>query len=422
MSTRTCQRTIAYGLIHRFRFWGLALAIFLGAAGLSSGADLSQAVVRQKVNVVTVAPNLTAPAEPAAPGSLVHDQNVVRTGTASKAELEFSDRTRTRITSNAIFTFDAAARAMNFKQGAGLIGKPTNSGAIEFTSGAVSGSITGSTVFVSTVPIEGGGRTHSKGTTTIVGMLEGKMHGGSRWTDSSGREHTTPFHLGPGEMMVARPDGAPRMAQFDIPRFLKTSPLVKGFKAPLPNADALDRAVAEYESDERRGFIEKTNVMVSTKPKRTLALVGQLPLDVVAQFNGQNDGFFPGPTGVIRAQLVWNTAADLDLMLTLPNGQVVSFANVSVTFNNGRAIAMLDQDNLGRTINFQPNIRVENIVINGIPLAGLYSFLVNNFSTPNGSDAFTLRVFYNGHVQVFNGNLAGGQNSPPVIVQVPPRR
>jgi hypothetical protein len=343
----------------------------------------------------------------------------VRTGTASKAELEFSDRTRTRLTSNAIFTFDAAARAMNFKQGAGLIGKPTNSGAIEFTSGAVSGSITGSTVFVSTVPMEGGGRTHSKGTTTIVGMLEGKMHGGSRWTDGAGREHTTPFSLGPGEMMVARPDGAPRMAQFDIPRFLKSSPLVKGFKSPLPNADALDRAVADYEADERRGFIEKTNVMVSTKPRRTLSLVGTLPLDVVAQLNNKNDGFFPGPTGVIRAQLVWNTAADLDLMLTLPNGQVVNFANVSVTFNNGRAIATLDRDNLGKTINFQPNIRVENIVINGIPLAGLYSFLVNNFNTQNASDAFTLRVFYNGHIQVFHGNLGGGQNSPPVIVQVP---
>lgn len=297
MSTRTCQRTLAYGLIHRFRFGALlSTAVFLGAAGLTSGADLSQAVVRQKVNVVTVAPNLTAPAEPAGPGSLVHDQNVVRTGTASKAELEFSDQTRTRLTSNAIFTFDAAARTMNFKQGAGLIGKPTNSGPIDFTSGAVSGAITGSTVFVSTVPIEGGRKgSKGKGNTTIVGMLEGKMHGGTRWTDSSGHEHTTPFHLGPGEMLVARPDGAPRMAQFDIPRFLKTSPLVKGFKAPLPNADALARAVAEYESDERRGFIQKTNVMVSTAPRRTLALVGQLPLDVVAQLNNpnNNDAFFP---------------------------------------------------------------------------------------------------------------------------------
>ena len=196
---------------------------------------------------------------------------------------------------------------------------------------------------------------------------------------------------------------------------------MKGFKAPLPNAAALDRAVADYESDERHGFIDKTNVMVSTRP-RTIALVGQVFL-LTWWLNSRTQnpgGFLPvGSTGVIRAQLIWNTSADLDLYLTLPNGQVVSFGNVSVTFNNGRAIAMLDHDNLGNTIDVPPNIRVENIVVNGIPLAGLYSFIVNNFNSPNGTDSFTLRVFYNGHMQVFNGSLANGQNSPPIVVQVP---
>jgi hypothetical protein len=419
-------RKAFFAPISRSRRRGLFL-IAVGAsfctAGLASGADLSQAVVRQKVNVVTLAPSLTAAAHPASEGAVIHDENVVRTGTESRAELEFTDLTLARLGSNSIFSFDAKARVMNFQQGAVLFSKPTNSGAIQLRSGAISGAITGTTGFISTVAMEGVGKaghinSNGKGTTTIVGILEGKLQGGSRWTDGAGREHTTSFKLGPGEMLVARPDGPPRFAQFDIPRFVKSSPLVKGFKAPLPNAAAIDRAIADYQSDERRGFIEKTNIMVSTKP-RTLALVGQLPLDVVAQLNNKNDGFFPGPTGVIRAQLVWNTSADLDLFLTLPNGQVVSFSNVAVTFNNGRAIAMLDRDNLGKTINFQPNIRVENIVINGIPLAGLYSFIVNNFNTPNGSDGFTLRVFYNGQVQVFHGNLAGGQNSPPVIVQVP---
>lgn len=257
----------------------------------------------------------------------------------------------------------------------------------------------------------------------MVGMLEGKIHGRSRWTDNSGREHTSPFRLGPGELLVARSDGPPRLAQFDIPRFLKTSPLVTGFSSPLPNAAALDRAVADYRADERSGFIEKTNVMVSSRP-RHVALVGQvLPLDVVAQLKNQNAaGFLPvGSTGVIRAQLIWNTTADLDLYLTLPSGQVVSFSNVSVTFNNGNAIAKLDHDNLGNTIDFPPSIRVENIVVNGIPLAGLYSFVVNNFDSPNGSDSFTLRVLYNGHLQVINGSLPGGRNSLPVIVKVPHR-
>lgn len=427
MFTKIRQKTTSCGRVPRYRGLSLiTMASFLCAAGVASGADISQAVVREKHNVVTVAPNLGGQAQPAAQGAVIHDENVVRTGTESRAELEFADLTLARLGSNAIFSFDAKTRVMNFNQGAGLFSKPSNSGPIQLRAGAISGAITGSTGFISTVPLDGTGkaggtRVSGKGTTTLVGMLEGKMHGGSRWTDSAGREHTTPFHLGPGEMLVARPDGAPRVAQFDIPRFMKTSPLVKGFTGPLPNAAALGRAIADYETDDQRGFIDKTNVMVATR-KRHVALVGYLPLDVVAQLKDQNHGFLPvGSTGIIRAQLIWNTSADLDLYLTLPNGQVVSFGNVSVTFNNGRAIALLDHDNRGNKIDFPPNIRVENIVVNGIPLEGLYSFIVNNFSTPNGSDPFTLRVFYNGRVQVFNGNLANGQSSVPVVVQVPRR-
>ena len=401
------------------------VTVLCAGASVLWGADLSQAVVRQRVNIVTVAPTLGAKAEPAVQGAILYDQNVVETGAASKAELEFADRTRMRMTANAIFTFNTKTRTMNHTQGAVLVSKPTDSGAIELKSGAISGGITGSTVFLSTTPLTSGkaGHTRStrKGSTTVVGMLEGKIRGGARWTDSSGREHSTPFRLGPGELLVARSDAPPRVAQFDLPRFLKSSPLVTGFNSPLPNAAALARAVADYQADERHGFIEKTNVMVSTRPVN-VALVGQvLATDVAAQIRTQNGGgFLPvGSTGIIRAQLIWNTTADLDLYLTLPNGQVVSFGNVSVTFNNGRAIAKLDHDNFGNTIDVPPNTRVENIVVNGIPLRGLYSFLVNNFNTPNGTDPFTLRVFYNGHLQLINGSLAGGQNSATVTVKVP---
>ena len=404
------------------------IAGILGAASVALGADLSQAVVRQKVNVVTLAPNLTAEARPAAQGAVIHDENVVRTGTESRAELEFVDLTLARLGANSIFSFDAKARAMNFTRGAVLFSKPTDSGAIQLRSGAVSGAITGSTGFISTVPIEGVGkaghtRSNGKGTTTLVGMLEGKIHGGSRWSDSAGREHTTPFQLGPGELLVARPDGPPRVAQFDLPRFVKTSPLIKGFNVPLPNAVALDRAIADYLSDQRHGFIDQVNAIASTRP-RNIALVGVVqPLDVVAQLNSPNPnsaGFLPvGSSGIIRAQLIWNTLADLDLYLTLPSGQVVSFANVSVTFNNGAATAMLDHDNLGNIIDFPPNVRVENIVVNGIPLGGLYTFIVRNFNSPNATDSFTLRVFYNGRLQVITGTLANGQASVPVFVQVP---
>src|SRR5205085_8618982 len=128
--------------------------------------------------------NLTAEARPVAQGAVVQNDNVVRTGTESRAELQFTDLTLARLGSNSIFSFDAQARAMNFTRGAVLFSKPTNSGAIQLHSGAVSGAITGSTGFISTVAIAGTGKaghtsSSGKGTTTLVGMLEVKIHGGS---------------------------------------------------------------------------------------------------------------------------------------------------------------------------------------------------------------------------------------------------
>jgi hypothetical protein len=415
----------------------VAVLLITAMSGVAAAADLSQAVVRQKVNVVTLAPNLTAEPRPAAQGAVVRNENVVRTGVESRAELEFTDLTLARLGSNSIFSFDAQARAMTFTRGAVLFSKPTNSGAIELRSGAITAAITGSTGFISNVPL-GGIRTGArspvtqKGNTTLVGMLEGKLVGGAHWRDGRGREQTTNFRLGPGEMLVAQPGRPPVIAQFDIPRFLRTCPLVTGFSHPLPNQLELDRAIAEYRADERRGFIEQRNVLVSSQPVQVAwtgysspnrgsfdASVAQLSHEGQSTSSG-NGGFVNvGSTGIIRGQLVWDTSADLDLHLTLPDQQQVFYANRSVTFNSGRATATLDHDNLGGTIDAPPNHRVENIAINGIPGPGAYSFFVNSFSTSNPSDPFSLRVSYNGHTQLLTGALGPEQNSTPVIVRVP---
>jgi FecR protein len=417
-----------------------ALVYFVaGVAGICSSAlaaDLSQAVVRQKVNVVTVAPRLGAESHPAAQGAVVHDENVVRTGGESRAELEFTDLTLARLGSNSIFSFDAQARALSFTQGAVLFSKPTNSGAIQLRSGAVTAAITGSTGFISNVPMGGVKPVHHVAartgeSTTMVGMLEGKLIGGAHWKDKNGREQTMDFRLGAGDMLIAQPGRQPLIVQFDIPRFLDTSPLVKGFSRPLPNAAELNRAVADYEQDARRGFVEATNVSVSshiawtgyTSPTR-----GAFDASVAAlspqssgssTSGGSGGGFVPvGSTGVIRGQLVWDTSADLDLHLFLPDNQHVFYANPSVTFNGGKATAILDHDNRGGIIDAPPNLRVENIAINGMISNGTYTFFANSFATPDASDTFTLRVFYNGHTQVLTGTLTPNQSSANVVVHV----
>ncbi len=103
----------------------------------------------------------------------------------------------------------------------------------------------------------------------------------------------------------------------------------------------------------------------------------------------------------------------------VPDSQHVFYANRSVTFNQGRAIAMLDHDNLGGTIDLQPSLRVENIAITGTPLNGVYQFYVHSYSTPNPSDFFTLTVRNGTQTQSISGNLLANQNSQTISVTFP---
>ena len=97
--------------------------------------------------------------------------------------------------------------------------------------------------------------------------------------------------------------------------------------------------MADYETDQRRGFIDNNTVTVN---RANLAWVGlnsrhnSLDASVDARSPGQSatgDGggggvFVPvGGDGVIRGQLVWTSNADLDLHLILPDNQEVFFAN-----------------------------------------------------------------------------------------------
>ena len=416
-----------------YRFTLLLLCALIASATSVPAANLAQAVVRQKVNVVTVAPSLNAAARPAATGAVIQDQNVVRTGNESRAELEFTDLTLARMGANSILSFDSQARALEFTQGALLFSKPANSGRVEVRSGAITAAITGSTGFISNQPAAimktAKGQIASKETTTVLGMLEGKIKGDAIWHTPNGAQQIFHFALGPGDMLVAQANRRPVVVQFDLPRFVRTSPLINAFSRPILNQPQLFQAIANYEMDERRGFIQATNVTLVTQPTQLASMTNSFFDASVNGLRGSSSsassggGFVPvGGTGVIRGQLVWTTSADLDLHLTLPDNQQVFYANRSVTFNNGKATAALDHDNLGGIIDAPPDKRVENIAVNGTPSNGSYTFFVNSFnpSSENASDPFTLRIGSGTHTQTLSGSLTGGQNSTPLVLVFPP--
>lgn len=96
------------------------------------------------------------------------------------------------------------------------------------------------------------------------------------------------------------------------------------------------------------------------------------------------DGDFQdiGGSGVIRGQAIWTTNADIDLHMTAPGGEGhVAYYNQVLSLNDGGATAELDHDNLGGTIDVQPNLRVENITVTGNDIPnGDYLFWVYGFS------------------------------------------
>src|SRR5205823_12308100 len=172
------------------------------------------------------------------------------------------------------------ARALEFTQGALLFSKPANSGRVEVRSGAITAAITGSTGFISNQPAAilktAKGKIASKETTIVLGMLEGHIKGSAAWHPLNGAQRMFHFDLGPGEMFVQQGSNQPVIVQFNLPQFVKTSPLINAFIRPLLNQPQLFQAIADYQTDERRGFIRPTNVTLVTQPSQLGWVSGSL--------------------------------------------------------------------------------------------------------------------------------------------------
>ncbi|MEJ0000077.1 MAG: hypothetical protein WDO13_13450 [Verrucomicrobiota bacterium] len=91
-----------------------------------------------------------------------------------------------------------------------------------------------------------------------------------------------------------------------------------------------------------------------------------------------------------------------------------------MTFNNGRATATLDVDNIGQ-VNGPNGERIENIVVSGTPASGSYQFYAQYFNGTSTSVPYTLTVTGSGATQTHSGTLStpgglAGEKSPILTV------
>ncbi len=224
-----------------------AVASALGALGAPQALEQSEVI--EAVNDVTL---ITMPAGSTAPArrhDQLHAPDRLRTGRASRAELQAPDGTITRLGANTLFAFDRATRSMQLDRGSVLFHSPTGRGGGTIKSPSASASVLGTTI-IAAATADGGFK---------LLVLEGRAR--VDFTTGARRE------LNAGQMLFVRPGGlgtgtpGPTI-HFDLERQVKNSNLVKGFKRPLASQPKIDRAIADQRRAVGQGRYLATGFLV----------------------------------------------------------------------------------------------------------------------------------------------------------------
>ena len=141
----------------------------------------------------------------------------------------------TRLGANTIFNYSVANNEIDLQAGTILFSKPKDGKQMNIKTASVTAAVVGTTGFA---------QVHGHG--FLFGLVEGHAPvtiGG------------IVYNIAAGEMVRFTPGAPPQIFSFNIPLFLKTSPLITLFDKQLPNEPYIDKEVAEYNDLVARGFI-----------------------------------------------------------------------------------------------------------------------------------------------------------------------
>src|SRR6266536_4398711 len=183
-----------------------------------SADDLKEAKVTQVIQDVKVLPSNAAP-RPASLNDNVRPGTAVQTGTQSRSELTFKDKTITRLGEKTIFSVGEGARTIDLGSCQFLLYVPKKAGGAKIKMGPVTAAITGTTIL---------GDYNPSGVTTFI-VLEG---GACIYLDSVGQS----IYVGPGQGVTYDPIYGRLGDPYDVDvNQVLTSPLIKDFRE-LPSA------------------------------------------------------------------------------------------------------------------------------------------------------------------------------------------
>jgi len=193
---------------------------------ISSAIDLKQSKFTQVVNNVEIISAADKALHAAAVNDVFSMPDVLRTGPDSRAELEATDGTITRVGANTIFSFEPASRTIKLEQGSLLFHSPHGKGGGTIQTGSATASVIGTTIIVTCTPSGG------------FKLLDLEGQADIRYLD--GLKQT----LEPGQMTFILPGGSiSPVIVFRLDRETKGSALVGGFTTPLDSTSKINSEI-----------------------------------------------------------------------------------------------------------------------------------------------------------------------------------
>ena len=195
----------------------------------------STAKVTEAVNDVQHGSAQASVTSPAQTGTVIQDGEYLKTGVKSRAEIELANQSIIRLGANTIFNYSVANNEIDLQAGTVLFSKPKDGKEMTIKTASVTAAVVGTSGFL---------QLHGKD--FIFGLIEG---------------HATltiggiAYNVGAGQVLRFNPGAPPQLFSYNIPVFLKSSPLITLFQHPLPNQIYIDREVAEYNNLVGRGFV-----------------------------------------------------------------------------------------------------------------------------------------------------------------------
>ncbi len=162
------------------RLFALICAGGFGCLSALGAIDLKECKFTQVVNDVQVISTTDDGKHAASVDGLFKMPDVLRTGTASRAELVAEDRTITRVGANTVFSFDRANRTINLQQGSLLFNSPKGKGGGTIHTAAATAAVLGTTLIVTTTT-NGGFKVLN-----LEGVVEVRFDNGTHRTLHSG--------------------------------------------------------------------------------------------------------------------------------------------------------------------------------------------------------------------------------------------